>query len=84
MGSGLASPSHQPLQSGAMPPMAQFMGTGVMQDDVGTFNGGSYRISHRDTNTILTLNLAHGCPIQAKPGEFRQFALKTNFNVSGR
>ena len=37
-------------------------------DDVGTFNGGSYRISHRDTNTLLTIQLAVGCPIQARPG----------------
>jgi hypothetical protein len=37
-------------------------------DDVGTFNGGSYRISHRDTNTILTIQLAMGCPLVAKPG----------------
>lgn len=37
-------------------------------DDVGTFNGGSYRISHRDCNTIITLQLAHGCPLNAKPG----------------
>lgn len=38
------------------------------QDDVGTFNGGSYRVSHRDTNSILTIQLAMGCPITAKPG----------------
>ncbi|KAH8426794.1 AIM24 family protein [Aspergillus melleus] len=37
-------------------------------DEVGTFNGGSYRISHRDTNSVLTLQLARGCPIEAKPG----------------
>jgi len=37
-------------------------------DDVGTFNGGSYRISHRDSNTLLTLQLAMGCPLTAKPG----------------
>lgn len=37
-------------------------------DDVGTFNGGSYRISHRDCNTIITIQLAMGCPIDAKPG----------------
>lgn len=37
-------------------------------DDVGTFNGGSYRVSHRDTNTILTVQLAIGCPLTAKPG----------------
>lgn len=35
---------------------------------MGTFNGGSFRISHRDTNTILTIQLAMGCPIHAKPG----------------
>lgn len=37
-------------------------------DDVGTFNGGSYRISHRDTNTIVTIQLAIGCPLTVKPG----------------
>ena len=41
---------------------------GSTSDDVGTFNGGSYRISHRDTNSILTIQLAMGCPITAKPG----------------
>lgn len=44
-------------------------GPGVANvDDVGTFNGGSYRISHRDTNSILTMQLAMGCPLSAKPG----------------
>jgi hypothetical protein len=38
-------------------------------DDVGTFNGGSYRVSHRDTNSILTVQLAIGCPFTAKPGK---------------
>ena len=51
-------------------PQGQFQGAGTtQQDDVGTFNGGSYRISHRDTNSILTLQLAVNCPIQAKPGQ---------------
>lgn len=51
------------------PPAGQFVGAGTtQQDDVGTFNGGSYRISHRDSNTILTLQLAMGCPVTAKPG----------------
>lgn len=45
------------------------MGATATQDDIGTFNGGSYRISHRDTNTILTVQLAIGCPLAAKPGE---------------
>lgn len=37
-------------------------------DDVGTFNGGSYRISHRDSNSIVTIQLAVGAPLEAKPG----------------
>ncbi|KAK5987257.1 hypothetical protein PT974_11381 [Cladobotryum mycophilum] len=52
------------------PPPTNFVGAGAVTtaDDVGTFNGGSYRISHRDTNTILTIQLAMGCPLAAKPG----------------
>ncbi|ORY59494.1 tryptophan RNA-binding attenuator protein-like domain-containing protein [Pseudomassariella vexata] len=47
----------------------QFSGAhSATADDVGTFNGGSYRISHRDCNTIITIQLAMGCPIDAKPG----------------
>ncbi|KAL6866163.1 hypothetical protein ACO1O0_002268 [Amphichorda felina] len=55
------------LLSGA-PPAEHFVGAGAACDDVGTFNGGSYRISHRDCNTILTIQLAVGCPMEAKPG----------------
>ncbi|KAK5057681.1 hypothetical protein LTR84_011682 [Exophiala bonariae] len=53
-----------------VPQGGQFVGVqGTQQaDDVGTFNGGSYRISHRDTNSILTIQLAVGCPLTAKPG----------------
>lgn len=53
---------------GGAPAAAHFVGAGATQDDVGTFNGGSYRISHRDSNTILTMQLAMGCPLVAKPG----------------
>ncbi|KAH8699644.1 tryptophan RNA-binding attenuator protein-like domain-containing protein [Ilyonectria robusta] len=53
--------------SGA-PQTGQFVGASATHDDVGTFNGGSYRISHRDSNTILTIQLAMGCPVAAKPG----------------
>lgn len=64
----LKSPGINMTMSGA-PPAGQFVGAGAtQQDDVGTFNGGSYRISHRDTNSILTLQLAMGCPVVAKPG----------------
>jgi len=53
---------------GGAPPAGHFIGATAAQDDVGTFNGGSYRISHRDSNTILTMQLAIGCPLVAKPG----------------
>ncbi|ETS01141.1 DUF124-domain-containing protein [Trichoderma reesei RUT C-30] len=53
---------------GGAPPPTHFVGAVATSDDVGTFNGGSYRISHRDTNTILTVQLAVGCPLHAKPG----------------
>lgn len=55
------------LMAGAPPP-GHFVGAGATVDDVGTFNGGSYRISHRDCNTILTIQLAVGCPLTARPG----------------
>lgn len=55
------------LVSGA-PPAGHFVGASAIVDDVGTFNGGSFRISHRDSNTILTIQLAMGCPLHAKPG----------------
>lgn len=61
MGGGVAA-SGQAV-AGAQGPVAI-----ATADDVGTFNGGSYRVSHRDTNTILTVQLAIGCPLTAKPG----------------
>jgi hypothetical protein len=57
------------LSAGA-PPAGHFTGAQATVDDVGTFNGGSYRISHRDSNTILTIQLAAGCPLSAKPGMY--------------
>ncbi|KAL7957409.1 tryptophan RNA-binding attenuator protein-like domain-containing protein [Trichoderma compactum] len=57
-----------PPQAGGAPPPTNFVGAVATTDDVGTFNGGSYRISHRDTNTILTIQLAMGAPLHAKPG----------------
>ncbi|ESZ96884.1 DUF124 domain-containing protein [Sclerotinia borealis F-4128] len=55
------------LDHGA-PSAAHFVGASTTQDDVGTFNGGSYRVSHRDTNSIVTIQLAMGCPLTVKPG----------------
>ncbi|KAI9768861.1 MAG: hypothetical protein M1840_004675 [Geoglossum simile] len=70
---GFASPGPPPQAQiqqmpGGAPPAGQFVGASVTADDVGSFNGGSYRISHRDSNTIVTMQLALGCPITAKPG----------------
>lgn len=56
-----------------LPPQPQVIpqgqgGSNQITDTIGSFNGGSYRIDHRDSNTLLTLQLAHGCPVIAKPG----------------
>ncbi|KAL1310634.1 hypothetical protein AAFC00_000905 [Neodothiora populina] len=70
-----AAPEKPPLNTnesyampGGAPAQSHFVGAGATIDDVGTFNGGSYRVSHRDSNTILTLQLAIGCPLSARPG----------------
>lgn len=63
-----APPPQQPQQPQQQTQPTQGAPIGSTQDDVGTFNGGSFRISHRDTNSILTLQLAMGCPLIAKPG----------------
>lgn len=62
-------PEKMPHGPGGAPAQGQFVGVQcTTADDIGTFNGGSYRISHRDTNTVLTIQLAMGCPMIAKPG----------------
>ncbi|KIN05627.1 hypothetical protein OIDMADRAFT_153957 [Oidiodendron maius Zn] len=68
------------LDHGA-PSASHFVGASTTQDDVGTFNGGSYRISHRDTNTILTVQLAMGCPLTVKPGAM--FAMTPTITLKG-
>ncbi|PNS19136.1 ERAD-associated E3 ubiquitin-protein ligase doa10 [Sphaceloma murrayae] len=50
-------------------------------DEVGTFNGGSYRISHRSTNTLLTLQLAINCPLIVRPGVM--IGMSPTLTVSG-
>ncbi|GIZ42761.1 hypothetical protein CKM354_000601800 [Cercospora kikuchii] len=82
----LASPrqtsfNRQSTVPGGAPPPGQFQGAAATVDDVGTFNGGSYRISHRDTNTIVTIQLAMGCPIQVKPGAM--IAMSPTITVKG-
>jgi hypothetical protein len=64
-------PTGTPAMMMGAPSAGQFMGAvSTVVDDVGTFNGGSYRISHRDCNTVLTIQLAIGCPVDARPGAF--------------
>lgn len=64
------------------PAARHFIGARATEDDVGTFNGGSYRISHRDTNTLLTIQLAIGCPITVKSGMLHSPSYtSTYFNI---
>jgi uncharacterized protein (AIM24 family) len=62
-------------------PAQNFAGAVSTTDDVGTFNGGSYRISHRDSNTIVTFQLAFGAPLIAKPGAM--IAMSPTVTVKG-
>jgi hypothetical protein len=67
----LVDPTGTPSVIMGAPPVGQFTGAvSTVVDDVGTFNGGSYRISHRDCNSVLTIQLAIGCPVDARPGMF--------------
>jgi hypothetical protein len=38
------------------------------QDERGAFHCGNFVISHRDTNSILTIQMGQGCVVTAKPG----------------
>ncbi|PCG90277.1 Mitochondrial biogenesis protein AIM24 [Penicillium occitanis (nom. inval.)] len=72
---------------GGAPPVGQFRGAqATAADDVGTFNGGSYRISHRSVNSIVTFQLAMGAPLEARPGVMIAMSptvtLKGNFHFS--
>ncbi|KAK0741222.1 tryptophan RNA-binding attenuator protein-like domain-containing protein [Schizothecium vesticola] len=68
------------LLAGA-PPAGEFSGVAAVNDDIGTFNGGSFRISHRDCNTILTIQLAIGCPLDARPGSM--IAMSPSIQLKG-
>ncbi|KAJ5624170.1 hypothetical protein N7510_000479 [Penicillium lagena] len=68
---------------GGAPANGQFVGAqSVTEDNVGTFNGGSYRISHRDTNSLLTIQLAIGAPLKARPGIM--LAMSTTMTLKGK
>jgi uncharacterized protein (AIM24 family) len=36
--------------------------------DTGSFAGGSYTVTHRDTNAVLTIDLQQGSTVTSKPG----------------
>ncbi|SMQ45522.1 unnamed protein product [Zymoseptoria tritici ST99CH_3D7] len=74
--------NRQSSSAGGAPAPGHFVGAqATTADDVGTFNGGSYRISHRDTNTIVTIQLAMGCPMEVKPGTM--IAMSPTITVKG-
>ncbi|OKL56719.1 hypothetical protein UA08_08035 [Talaromyces atroroseus] len=69
------------LTNGAPAP-GQFKGAHATNaDDVGTFNGGSYRISHRTVNSVLTIQLAIGAPVLARPGAM--ISMSTSMSLKG-
>lgn len=62
----------QPPQQGQWPQQQHHQqpaqGQVGFQGHHGSFHGGSYSITHRDTNAVLTLDIAQGTTIKAKPG----------------
>ncbi|CAF3338343.1 unnamed protein product, partial [Rotaria sp. Silwood2] len=59
----MASASAQPENTAS-----QKMSLGSLTDVTGEFNGGSYKIDHRDTNTLLSVTLLANTPFYAQPG----------------
>jgi uncharacterized protein (AIM24 family) len=59
---------------------------GSVADMTGQFNGGSYKIDHRDTNTILSVTLSTNALFYAQPGAMvamgPQVTLKGKFKFS--
>jgi uncharacterized protein (AIM24 family) len=55
-------------------------------DVTGQFNGGYYKIDHRDTNTLLSITLAANASFYAQPGAMvamsPQITLKGKFKFS--
>lgn len=53
---------------GAPGPSSTYVGGVTIQDTTGTFEGVSYRIDHRDSNSILHFTLQPGYEVKGKPG----------------
>jgi len=61
----------QQIQPGGQPSH----GSGAWHaSDSGSFNGGTYQISHRDTNSILSVSLQQGGAVKSKPGAMIEMA----------
>ncbi|KAG8768666.1 hypothetical protein FRC15_005036 [Serendipita sp. 397] len=56
-------------------------GGSVVQDTTGVFEGCSYKIDHRDSNSILSAQLQQGYTIKAKPGAM--VAMAASVQVQG-
>ena len=55
--------------SGPAPGASSTHGNGfAVQDTIGTFEGVTYRIDHRDSNSILHFSLQPGYEVKGKPG----------------
>ena len=42
--------------------------SGTLTDTVGQFDGGYYKIDHRDTNAVLSITLQPNVPFYSQPG----------------
>ena len=55
-------------------------------DTIGQFNGGYYKIDHRDTNSLLSITLSPNVPFYAQPGAMvamsPEITLKGKFKFS--
>jgi hypothetical protein len=65
---------------------SQSVSEGSLADKTGQFNGGYYKIEHRDTNTILLITLSANTAFYAQPGAMvamsPQVTLKGKFKFS--
>jgi uncharacterized protein (AIM24 family) len=54
----------------------------AQQSDSGSFPGGTYSISHRDTNAILNISLQQGASVRAKSGSM--IHMSSTVQLSGK
>lgn len=60
-----------------------FVGLGAAVEEAGEFNGGCFTVSHRDANTILSIELKPSCRIIARPGALLTSTLTCFFSWFG-